>query len=202
MEHVVIEARDAASVASMIEIATGIKYNQVLKYRQASRRELDATSPESRERYRKASSLFRLVEAYRMGWITYQRLLFDIARNDKRIAEFIDENAKKVAIAFELAAGNDNVRISQILEAVQFEIGISPAEIKGKSRKRQIAEARHIAAWLCYRMKTRLSYVAIGLHLGGRDHTTIMNSIQRVDEDERLREIAMRIAKRNGWTIQ
>ncbi|MCK4355627.1 chromosomal replication initiator protein DnaA, partial [Candidatus Bipolaricaulota bacterium] len=54
-------------------------------------------------------------------------------------------------------------------------------DLEGSSRKKEIAQARHIAIYLAREM-TNNSFPAIGKHFGNRDHTTIMHSYMKVKE--------------------
>lgn len=69
----------------------------------------------------------------------------------------------------------------QIIDLVSQHYGFSISEIKGVSRKKPLAEARQIAMYIT-RETTDLSYPAIGHQFGGRDHTTVMHSVKRVEE--------------------
>ena len=52
-------------------------------------------------------------------------------------------------------------------------------DLEGSSRKKEIAQARHIAIYLAREM-TNSSFPSIGKHFGNRDHTTIMHSCMKV----------------------
>ena len=53
--------------------------------------------------------------------------------------------------------------------------------LKGQSRAKDISLARQIAMYLIRRM-TNLSLKEIGKEFEGRDHTTVLHSIERVEE--------------------
>ncbi|KJE76441.1 chromosomal replication initiator protein DnaA [Ferrimicrobium acidiphilum] len=55
----------------------------------------------------------------------------------------------------------------------------TPVELLGQSRKRPIAIARQIAMYIM-RELTELSYPEIGREFGGRDHTTVIHAVQKV----------------------
>ncbi|MDA8398752.1 MAG: chromosomal replication initiator protein DnaA [Ferrimicrobium sp.] len=55
----------------------------------------------------------------------------------------------------------------------------TPTELLGQSRKRPIAMARQIAMYIM-RELTELSYPEIGREFGGRDHTTVIHAVQKV----------------------
>ena len=69
--------------------------------------------------------------------------------------------------------------VSHIIKCVAEYYGISPYDIKGKSKKKSIATARQIAMYLA-RMQTDYSTTEIGIEFGGRDHTTIMYAIEKI----------------------
>ena len=67
-----------------------------------------------------------------------------------------------------------------VLDVVCEATGISVATLKGDQRVVPIVRPRQIACWIM-RKETTLSLPQIGVAMGGRDHTTIMNAIKRVD---------------------
>jgi chromosomal replication initiation ATPase DnaA len=55
------------------------------------------------------------------------------------------------------------------------------AELKGKSRRQHIVEARSTAMHLC-RTLSGASLAEIGRHFGSRDHTTVLHACQKIAE--------------------
>ena len=53
--------------------------------------------------------------------------------------------------------------------------------IRGQQRVRDAVQARQIAMYLIRRL-TNLSLVDIGREFGGRDHTTVLHSIEKVEK--------------------
>ena len=72
-----------------------------------------------------------------------------------------------------------DITMEDVVKKVSGVSNISPKEIIGKSRKMEIAEARHMSIYLC-REIIGASLSSIGIYFGGRDHTTIMHSINQV----------------------
>jgi chromosomal replication initiator protein len=70
---------------------------------------------------------------------------------------------------------------SQIIERVACHFGLDPDQLKGRSRKRDIARPRQIAMYLI-REETDASLPQIGNLLGGRDHSTVLYGCDRVAE--------------------
>ena len=54
--------------------------------------------------------------------------------------------------------------------------------LKGSQRTKEVAEARHVAIYLVRRM-TNLSSTEIGKEFGDRDHTTILSSITKIENE-------------------
>jgi chromosomal replication initiator protein len=79
--------------------------------------------------------------------------------------------------------------VEEIQQQVAERFGISRAELIGTSRAATPLRARQVAIYLTREM-TDLSLPQIGRLYGGRDHTTVMNSLRRVEagigEDEAL----------------
>lgn len=71
--------------------------------------------------------------------------------------------------------------IRSIKKAVSQFYGLSYSDIEGKSRLKQIMNARHICVYLSREMLHK-PYMQIGQELGKRDHTTIQSSYNRACE--------------------
>ncbi len=78
---------------------------------------------------------------------------------------------------------NSNAQIS--IEFIQNYVceyfGIEPNKVREKTRKQEIVEARQIAMYLSKKF-TKSSLKTIGLHFGGRDHSTVIHAISTIDE--------------------
>jgi chromosomal replication initiator protein len=80
--------------------------------------------------------------------------------------------------------------VDEIQAVVASSFGISTADLIGPARTAEPARARHIAILLT-RESTSLSLPEIGQRFGGRDHSTVLNSIRRAEaaitDDEQIR---------------
>ncbi len=72
--------------------------------------------------------------------------------------------------------------ISKIIDVVAKHYGIDSSMIKGKMKKKNIAEARAIAMYLS-RIITTESLERIGLEIGGRDHSTVIYSYEKISNE-------------------
>lgn len=87
-----------------------------------------------------------------------QEVLQDLLRaNDRRVT--VDEIQRQVADYF-------NIKLSDLLSA---------------RRARQVARPRQVAMYLCKQLTSK-SLPSIGRKFGGRDHTTVMHAVKRVEE--------------------
>jgi chromosomal replication initiator protein len=84
----------------------------------------------------------------------------------------------------------------QVLVAVANVFGLSPEELLGRSRSRDVALPRQVAMYLM-REEVNASLPQIGEVLGGRDHTTVMYACEKVadliERDDRLRRQVLQI---------
>ena len=58
---------------------------------------------------------------------------------------------------------------------------LSLSDLKGKKRSRNIALARQVSMFVI-REVTEYSTTEIGVEFGGRDHTTVMHSCQKIEQ--------------------
>ena len=87
----------------------------------------------------------------------------------------------------------------RIINVVADYYNLSPSQLTGKIRTGQIALARHIAMYLI-RNTLDVPLKKIGEIFGGKDHTTVMNAISKVDKglktDPHLKEAVEELQKR------
>ncbi len=74
-----------------------------------------------------------------------------------------------------------------ILEETAQYYGLSVSDLVSPSRSRPLTSARHVAMYLL-RECTGMSLVKIGESFGGRDHTTVLHGINKIDKNMRDRE--------------
>ncbi|MHA0111663.1 helix-turn-helix domain-containing protein, partial [Klebsiella pneumoniae] len=67
----------------------------------------------------------------------------------------------------------------QKLVAEHFKLRI--ADLKSKRRQRAFAHPRQIAMYLARKL-TNSSYPDIGEKFGGKDHTTVMHNVRKIEE--------------------
>ena len=75
---------------------------------------------------------------------------------------------------------NETITGETILKTVSEHMNISPDDIRSKKRSQDIATARQVVMYLCRKL-TVMSLQSAGNIVGGRDHTTVINGINRVE---------------------
>lgn len=68
-----------------------------------------------------------------------------------------------------------------IIKSVAQTMKVRIVDIKGPARKKSLVAARCMVVWIL-RKRLHISFTAIGKILGGRDHSTIMHSLDRAGE--------------------
>jgi len=72
------------------------------------------------------------------------------------------------------------ITVAQILEAVQRYYNLKPKDLLARSKVRSRVLPRQIGMYLARRL-TQLSLEEIGMHFGGRDHTTVLYAADRIE---------------------
>ncbi|MDZ7291023.1 MAG: chromosomal replication initiator protein DnaA [candidate division KSB1 bacterium] len=84
-----------------------------------------------------------------------------------------------------------NLNIDDIQKEVSLYYGIPDDMMRAKTRRKEVALARQIAMFLSKKL-TKHSLKTIGLHFGGRDHTTVIHAIETIENliknDNKIRE--------------
>ncbi len=74
------------------------------------------------------------------------------------------------------------ITVGTIQQVVAREWGVTPDGLRSKTRTKQLTVPRQVAMYLC-RELLALQLVEIGNAFGGRDHSTVIHSLERVAED-------------------
>ena len=95
--------------------------------------------------------------------------------------EGIEATAENVNAALNEIFGQETKRIDlgTIEEQVCEYFSVTPEQLRSSRRTRSIVLPRQISMYLC-RLLTGCSLGEIGKHFGGRDHTTVMHSIDKI----------------------
>jgi chromosomal replication initiator protein len=79
-----------------------------------------------------------------------------------------------------LKGGERRVTVDDIQKAASEHFGLKQADLISQTRTRAVARPRQAAMWLTKQLTTR-SLPDIGRRFGGRDHTTVLHAVRRIE---------------------
>jgi chromosomal replication initiator protein len=94
------------------------------------------------------------------------------------------EEAQELLQDFFPTIADKKIDISLIQSEVEHFFGISHEDMISSKRSKGITNPRHIAIYLS-RYMTEESLESIGKKFGGRDHTTVMHSVNKIERDQK-----------------
>ncbi|WP_234419380.1 chromosomal replication initiator protein DnaA [Sphingomonas sp. EC-HK361] len=98
-----------------------------------------------------------------------------------------------------LRGGQKRVTIDEIQKRVSAHFELKPLDLVSARRARAVARPRQIAMYLAKRLTTR-SLPEIGRKFGGRDHSTVIHAVRRIEElrdSDREIDAAVRVLMRD-----
>lgn len=75
----------------------------------------------------------------------------------------------------------NSITIPMVQKVVADYYKVSPEDLKARSNMRQVLVPRQVAMYLCKRL-TKKSYPEIARQFGGKHHTTVMHSVEKIDQ--------------------
>ncbi|MFV0514366.1 MAG: chromosomal replication initiator protein DnaA [Jhaorihella sp.] len=93
----------------------------------------------------------------------------------------IDMDLTQDCLADVLRASERKITVEEIQRKVSDYYNIRMSDIIGPKRLRSYARPRQVAMYLCKQLTSR-SLPEIGRRFGGRDHTTVMHGVRRIEE--------------------
>jgi len=100
--------------------------------------------------------------------LTGQQLTIDLV---KKVLRRVQENKKKT------------VETDDILKCVSKYYGFNSDDLRSKKRKKELSFARQVAMFLMKKFMSK-SLRDIGACLGGRDHSTVLHAIEKIEKHE------------------
>ncbi len=128
---------------------------------------------------------------------------------NKLIFKAILYNPKVIDLDFAVLAFKDDpnskqmgvLTVNKIKKAVCDFYGLTKPQLEGKLKTTNIANARHIAIYLS-RKHLDMPFAKIGAEFGGRDHSTVMASYEKVNKliqsNELFSSAVLKIEKKLG----
>jgi chromosomal replication initiator protein len=93
------------------------------------------------------------------------------------ISKMLAQDALKNIIDSERPEG---LTMERIARTVASHYKLTVEELKSKNNARAISQPRQVAMYLCKRL-TKASYPEVGREFGGKHHTTVMHSFEKID---------------------
>jgi chromosomal replication initiator protein len=93
------------------------------------------------------------------------------------------------------------ITIQQIQKAVAQTYRLTNEELLSKNNARQISHPRQIAMYLCKHL-TKHSYPEIGRAFGGKHHTTVMHSVEKIEAQVTTDETLQRLISELSESLQ
>ena len=109
------------------------------------------------------------------------KLLANVSLSSKEITF---ELAKKTVKEIATDRKTSTLTIETITKVVCEHLGVAENKIRDKTRKKEIVLARQIAMFLAKEL-TLSSLKTIGLHFGGRDHSTVIHACNSIEDNRR-----------------
>jgi chromosomal replication initiator protein len=92
----------------------------------------------------------------------------------------VDEAREQLKATLQAGAASP-LSVARIIDVVATYHGMRAKDLTGPSRQRQITRARQIAMFLA-RHHLQMSLPELGRAFGGRDHTTVLASVQKIEQ--------------------
>ena len=102
-----------------------------------------------------------------------------VARVGGEIAKLSLDEAQAI-LRPHLSCTEKRVTVDQIQKAVAEHYGLKQADMISERRARAVARPRQAAMWIAKQITTR-SLPDIGRRFGGRDHTTVLHAVRRIE---------------------
>jgi len=93
----------------------------------------------------------------------------------------ITKDLAREALRNFLPSGTTGLTIESIQREVAGYFGVRVSDLKGPRRHRAISHPRAIAMYLC-RTLTTMSFPEIGSRFGGKDHSTVISAVRKIDK--------------------
>ena len=123
-----------------------------------------------------------------IAWCSMHGVEITLPTTQQCLKQFIDTQTRKISI-------------ETIQRTVAEQFGMRVTELKQKNNSRQIVVPRQIAMYLAKQL-TEASLPEIGRQFGGKHHTTVMHSINKIDEQRRTDKDLNRTLNKLMETLQ
>jgi len=128
------------------------------------------------------------------------KLLANSSLSEKEIDfELVKKTVKEIA-----TNRPANISIDQITKVVCEFFDVDENKVREKNRKKEVVQARQVAMYLAKKL-TNSSLKTIGLHFGGRDHSTVIHAQNSIEEaintDENMKETIKNLRNKIEYSV-
>ncbi len=138
--------------------------------RKAAMRGIDLPDDVASEIAKEAASNVREVEGF-LNTVVARSELTKVQIDAALVRDVLGEMSARRSISKE-----------DVAEAVAARLSVRMAELQSKRRTKHVANARHIAMYLCRKL-VGLTLAEIGHFMGGRDHSTVLYACDKVADE-------------------
>lgn len=117
------------------------------------------------------------------------KVIFASRLHEEPISVSLAKNALSEAVS---ENGKEEITPDSVISAVASYYHITKSDLLGKSKKKEFVVPRQICCYLMCELLS-LPLISIGKELGGRDHTTILYSRDKIEELRRVNDQIVRI---------
>lgn len=128
--------------------------------------------------------------------------LLRIAVKAELLGRGIDLDLAKESLRASLPTNEQALTVEDVQRAVCTYFNIKLGDLKSKRRHRAVSYPRQVAMYLC-RQRLGTSYPELGERFGGKDHTTVMSAVRKIDglveaEDEQTQRALEAVGRKLG----
>lgn len=115
----------------------------------------------------------------------FNKLLFYVTTF--RPTKYIDMDVATEALQSLIDVKDAKTKMNEqkIISVVSDYYNVTPSQLQGTSRQGKIAMARHISMYLIRKMLDT-PYTKIGMIFGGKDHSTVMSGVEKVEKELKI----------------
>lgn len=145
--------------------------------------EFGIVTERARQREKFADKIDRRVEAYIFS--PAGRAVIERKVNERVKAEvdaILARKAEERMAEIEQVAPPSGPTVGKVMQTVCEVTGCTLQALTGPRHSRRIAWPRHLAMYVLVKVREDLSLPVIGQAFGGRDHTTVLYAVRKIDE--------------------
>ena len=98
------------------------------------------------------------------------------------LGDQLDTESLEKAIMDTVRKANDYITPTYVIQSVARFFNLDEDTLRGQERRKDVTNARQVAMYLMRRMIPSMALKEIGKEFDGRDHTTVLHSLDKVEK--------------------